>query len=203
MFKAVIFDLGGVYFTDGRKIAAEKIAKEFNLDPKKVADVMVTDLDHGKKYRRAEITADEFWEAVKEILFIDAPGEDLNRIWCEAYEPIAETVEIVKKLKKKGIKLYYLSDSVKERIDYLEDKHTFLENFDDGIFSHKVHLTKRDGPRIFRMALTETGFGGDDVVFVDDSRDYCETAKSLGMQVIHFKNPKQLEADLKKLGATF
>lgn len=201
MFKAVIFDLGGVYFTDGKKIAAKRIAEKFNLDPKKVADVMVVDLDHGKKYRRDEITAQEFWEAVKEILFIDAPADDLNKIWYEAYEPIVDTVAIVKKLKKKGVRLYYLSDSVKERVEYLEEKHKFLEDFDDGIFSHKVHLTKRDGPRIFRMALTETGLRGEDVVFVDDRRDHVETAKSLGMQAIYFKNPKQLEDDLEKLGA--
>ena len=31
MIKSIIFDLGGVYFTDGKKIVVEKISKKYNL----------------------------------------------------------------------------------------------------------------------------------------------------------------------------
>lgn len=203
MAKVVIFDLGGVYFTDGREIASKKIAKKFNLNPKLVADVMAVSSDFGKQYRRGDITYEEFWEAVKKILYIDAPAEELNRIWYESYEPVAEVVVIAKKLKKKGTKLFYLSDNAKDRVDYLQEKYNFLQEFDKGIFSHEAHVTKRDGPRIFRLALDETREDAENIVFVDDRREHVETAKSLGMQAIQFKNPKQLEADLKKLGVKF
>ena len=36
MIKSVIFDLGGVYFTDGTKIAIKKISEKYNLNLKAV-----------------------------------------------------------------------------------------------------------------------------------------------------------------------
>lgn len=203
MIKAILLDLGGVYFTDGKKIAAKKIAEKFHLDSDRVSEVMTGSSDIGKKYRRGEITFEEFWEEAKKRLLIDASSEELNRIWFESYEPIVETIEIVGKIKKKGIKLYYLSDSVKERVDFLDEKYKFKENFLGGILSHEVNLTKKDGPRLFRLAVEETRERSEDVVFVDDVRDNVETAIGLGMLGIHFKNPKQLEKDLKKLGLKF
>jgi putative hydrolase of the HAD superfamily len=203
VIKAVIFNLGGVYFTEGKEIAAKKIAKQFKLDAKQVADVMASSSDFGRQYRRGEITDDEFWEAVKKILFIDAATAELNKIWYESYIPIDGTVEIVKKLKNTGMKVYYLSDSVKERIAHLEENYNFLGNFTAGTLSHKVGLTKHDGPRIFRMTLTEVRELEEDVVFIDATKDYVEVAKSLGMQAILFKDPKQLAKDLKKLKVKF
>jgi HAD superfamily hydrolase (TIGR01509 family) len=203
MIKAILLDLGGVYFTDGKKIASRKIAEKFHLDTNRVAEVLAGDSDIGKKYRRGEITFEEFWEEAKKRLLIDASSEELNKIWFESYEPIAETIEIVGRVKKKGIKLYYLSDSVKERVDYMDEKYKFRDNFMGGILSHEVNLTKKDGPRLFRLAVEETRERSEDVVFVDDVWDNVETAIGLGMKGIHFKNPKQLEKDLKKLGLKF
>ncbi len=203
MVKAILLDLSGVYFTNGREIAAKKIADKFHLEVSHVADVMKGSSDIGKKYRRGEVTFDEFWDEVKKRLIIDTPNLELNKIWFESYEPIAETIEIVIKIKKKGVKLYYLSDSVKERVDFLDEKYKFKENFMGGILSHEVTLTKIDGPRLFRLAVEETRERSEDVVFVDCVRENVETAIGLGMQGILFKNPKQLEKDLKKLGLKF
>lgn len=203
MIKAVILDLGGVYFTDGRELASKKIAEKYHLVAKNIADIMTTSSVVGKKYRRGEITSEEFWEATKKMLLIDAPTEELNTIWIESYEPIEKTVAVVKALKDKGIKLYYLSDSTLERVEYLQGKYNFKEHFKGGIFSHEAGLTKLDGPRMFRLVLDETGEDNEEVIYVDDQKEYVDTAKSLRMQGIHFQNPKQFEKELKKLGVKF
>jgi FMN phosphatase YigB (HAD superfamily) len=38
------------------------------------------------------------------------------------------------------------------------------------------------------------------MIFIDDKIENCETATTLGMQVIHFKSPAQLKGGLAQLG---
>ena len=80
------------------------------------------------------------------------------------------------------------------------DFFNFLENFIDGVFSNEVNLTKKEGVGVFKLALEKTGDNPKDVVYIDDKREYAETAKKLGMSAIHFKNPEQLRSELKNLG---
>ncbi len=196
MIKAVILDLGGVYFTDGTKIAIEKISKEYDLQTAVVEKVLRTRSELGSSIRRGEITTDEFWNRAKNLLKLDANNDDLNRTWIESYEPIQDSIKIIKKLKKKGIKLFFLSDNVKDRIEYLQKKYNFLENFVDGIFSYEVHKTKYDGIEIFEIALEKIGEKPENVLYVDDKENYVNIAKKLGMNVILFRSPKQLKEKL-------
>lgn len=199
MIKSVIFDLGGVYFTDGTKLAIEKISNKYNLPIESVRNALDVDTELGTAYRKGEITAEEFWNKVKKILGIEANNNDLNKIWVGSYELIKGTVEIIKRLKNSGIKLYFLSDNVKERVEHTQKKFNFLKDFIDGIFSYEVHSTKGEGINIFRLALSKTGENPKNVFYVDDKEKYAETAKKLGMNAICFKSPKQLEEELKNL----
>lgn len=200
MIKSIIFDLGGVYFTDGTKIAIGKISKKYDLKYKSVERILKTGSELSTLYRRGEITFNKFWDKVKNILKINADNNKLNKIWVESYALIQGTIKLIKKLRKKGIKLYYLSDNVKERVEYLQAKFNFLENFIDGIFSNEAHATKKDGTKVFKLILEKTRDKPKNVVYIDDKEEYVETAKRLGMNAICFKSPEQLGEELKNLG---
>ena len=200
MIKSVIFDLGGVYFTNGTKLAIEKISKKYNLKVESVEQSLEVDTELGTSYRQGEITAEGYWNKVKKFLGIEANNSDLNRMWVESYELIKSTVVIIKRLKDKGIKLYFLSDNVKERVEYTQKKFNFLKDFTDGIFSYEVHTTKGEGLDIFKLALAKTGDNPEEVIYVDDKQKYAESAKKLGMIAICFKSPEQLDEELKTLG---
>lgn len=62
MIKAIIFDLGGVLFTNGTKKFIEDISARYNLDKEAVKDIM--DGEIGSNYREAKITREEFWKQV-------------------------------------------------------------------------------------------------------------------------------------------
>jgi putative hydrolase of the HAD superfamily len=200
MIKSVIFDLGGVYFTNGTRIAIEKISNKHNLNIESVEQSLEVDTELGTPYRKGEITTKEYWNKVKKFLGVEANNSDLNSMWVESYELIKGTVNTIKRLKDRGIKLYFLSDNVKERVEYTQKKFDFLKDFIDGIFSYEVHSTKGEGENIFRLALDKTGEKPENVVYVDDKEKYTETAKRIGMNAICFKNPEQLDEELKKLG---
>lgn len=199
MIQSIIFDLGGVYFTDGARIAIGKISHKFNLRPELVENALEFNTELGMLYRKGEITAEEFWDIAKKLLGIDADNNYLNRIWMNSYKPILGTIGIIKQLKKKGIKLFFLSDNVEERTEYLQAKYNFLENFIDGIFSYETHKMKSDGTDIFKLAIDKTGDKPEDIIFIDDKEEFVETAKKVGMKAIYFKNPEQLEEELKDI----
>jgi len=195
--KTVIFDLGGVYFTDGTKRAIDIISQRWNLDQSKVADVFKGKI--GTAYRESQISHDEFWRQAKETLGIDAPMEELAEIWLNGYVPIEGTVEIIKELKEKGYEILYLSDNVQERIDYIEEKYHFLQYFKSGVFSH-IAGVRKPNPKIYQLALEESSNPAEDCVYIDDKPNLLEEADKLGMATIAFVNAVETRKKLIELG---
>ena len=194
--KTVIFDLGGVYFSDGTRRAIDKIAAGYGVNRQSVAEFL--NGKAGARYRTGRITVEQFWQQANALWNIRALPETLSTIWCESYQPNRGTVRLVKQLRAADHQLLYLSDNTQERAAFLEDKYGFLKNFDDGIFSHRVRLKKPD-PKIYRHVLEKAINPAAACVYIDDKLEYLEPAKTLGMTVIAFKNAAQLEADLKDL----
>jgi len=195
--KTVIFDLGGVYFTDGTKRAIDIISQRWNLDQSKVADVFKGKI--GTAYRESQISHDEFWRQAKETLGIDAPMEELAEIWLNGYVPIEGTVEIIKELKEKGYEILYLSDNVQERIDYIEEKYHFLQYFKSGVFSH-IAGVRKPNPKIYQLALEESSNPAENCVYIDDKPNLLEEADKLGMATIAFVNAVETRKKLIELG---
>lgn len=198
MTKTIIFDLGGVYFSDGTKNAIKVISEKYKIAPENVQSVLKGEL--GTKYRVGEITVDEFWDGAKKIWNMDAPNEDLSAIWLEGYKPIEGMEELVKNLKESGHQLLFLSDNVAERVKYLEEKFHFMENFEDGVFSHIAKIRKPN-LEIYKLALEKAR--GEVRIYIDDKPELLEPAKELGMETVAFNSAEQLEAELKKLGVEF
>jgi len=195
--KTVIFDLGGVYFTDGTKRAIDIISQRWNLDQSKVADVFKGKI--GTAYRESQISHDEFWRQAKDTLGIEAPMEELAEIWLNGYVPIEGTVEIIKELKEKGYEILYLSDNVQERIDYIEEKYHFLQYFKSGVFSH-IAGVRKPNPKIYQLALEESSNPAENCVYIDDKPNLLEEADKLGMATIAFVNADETRKKLIELG---
>ena len=196
MRRTVIFDLGGVYFSDGTHHAIDTIAAGYGVDRQAVAGFL--NGEAGASYRTGRITADQFWQQATTLWNIQALPEVLSTTWCESYQPNPGTVRLVKQLRAADHQILYLSDNTKERVAYLEEKYAFLKNFDDGVFSHLVRLKKPD-PMIYELVLAKAFNPAASCVYIDDKPGYLLPAGDLGMRVIAFKNALQLEADLKRL----
>lgn len=195
--QTIIFDLGGVYFTNGTRKAIDTISSRWNLDDVIVGEVFKGEL--GSKYRKGEISYIEFWKQTKEILKIDATIEELSEIWLSGYVPIQGTIDLIKELKDKGYEILYLSDNVQERIDYLEGKYHFLQYFKSGVFSHIVGVRKPN-PKIYQLALEESSNPAENCVYIDDKYKFLEEAEKLGMATIQFINPDETRMKLRELG---
>lgn len=192
MIRAVIFDLGGVLFTNGTKKFIQDISSKYNLDLDLVKETM--DGEIGSQYREAKITRDEFWKKVLERLKISQDIDVLEDQWISGYELIEGTKDIILELAKK-YKVYYLSDNVRERVDQINNKYNFLDWFEDGIFSHEVGVRKPN-PEIYRYTLNKAQVQPEETIFIDDKQSALDPANEMGIITILFESPEQLRQDL-------
>lgn len=199
MIETVICDLGGVYFTDGSAKAIEEISAAYALPVDRVRDVVMGDL--GSRYRFGKISVAAFWEEALESWELQVSADEIAPIWLRAYKPIEGTVLLIDRLRVAGYEMLFLSDNVEERVDYLESTYGFLHRFEDGVFSHRVGLRKPD-PQIYELVLQKTSHSAAQCVFIDDKPQMLEPARAIGMRVIAFENPNQVERDLQGLGLT-
>ena len=63
MFRTVIFDLGGVYFGNGTRIAIDTISEDYRIE-RGLVDAILNG-EPGKQYRIGEISAEQFWQRAK------------------------------------------------------------------------------------------------------------------------------------------
>jgi len=71
------------------------------------------------------------------------------------------------------------------------------EHIDRAMFSWQLRLLKPNH-QVFTVACDEFGVSPSDCLFVDDNAENCHSAKKVGMDVILFENPGQLEQELRE-----
>jgi len=113
-------------------------------------------------------------------------------------EQIHETVAVVDALRKRGRRLYALTNWSAETFPVARDRFDFLQWFEDIVVSGEVNLAKPD-PRIFELTLERCGLTPESTLFVDDMRPNVEVARGLGLHALHFENPRKLRTDLEQL----
>lgn len=196
MISAIIFDLGGVLFTNGTKKLIDFVATEYGIEKEKVKAVM--DGEIGKKYREAKVERHIFWEHFLKELGIQADPDFLEEQWVMGFELIEGTRDIVQDLTEKYA-VYFLSDNVKTRVEKIQERYGFLDWFEGGIFSHEVGM-KKPHPQLYTMILEKAGIRAEEAVFIDDKPECLVPAAELGMATILFESPQQLRQTLSNLG---
>lgn len=195
MVKAIIFDLSGVVFSEGLDVFIRKLSQKYNSDFSDLKFEM-RDGKLGTLYRINQISSCDFWGEIIKKFRIPENGEELAKMWNSSYTVCDCAVKIILDLRRK-YKVYYLSDSVKERIDYLRNRYDFERWFEGGIFSHEVGFRKPN-PEIYKMILRKFDLKPDEAIFIDDKEKNLHPASDLGMKTIIFENCEKLKQKLKE-----
>lgn len=195
MISTIIFDLGGVLFTNGAGRFLKYLATHYHY-PESALDEMINGKS-GSAYRSGGISSEEFWTSFKASFPIPKSAQELEALWESQYELVSGTRDLILDLRK-TYKVYYLSDTVQKRVQYLERMYNFLSWFDGGVFSYEVGVRKPN-PEVYKKVLALAGVLGPQAVFIDDKEHFLEPAKALGMRTIHFKDALQVKKDLATL----
>ena len=192
----IVFDLSGVFFTNGLNIAVYQISQKHNLAPEKIRFVLNGSFAH--EYRTGQIKGDSFWKKAKKELKVE-DIYDIKTMFFDAYEPQQSTIDLIKRLKSKNISVAYLSNSPKDRVEYLDKKHHFIALFDCGCFSFEANARKPE-KEIYQKFLQKCRSDETRIIYIDDDPRNLKPAKELGMETILYQDTGQLTSSLMKAG---
>jgi len=195
MIKAVIFDAGGVLHRSGRAVSAD-LMKELGISQETFDDIWRTDIPLLGSGKIDEV---EFWKRVQEKhgTRVVSPEENLlGRAFTADLYPHPEVLELAKELKKLGLKISVLSDSIEPHARAVRAAGLY-EPFDQVFLSHEIGLRKPK-PETFQYALQQLGVEPDEVVFVDNDPKNVEGAIAVGINGIVYASIDQLKTDLGK-----
>jgi putative hydrolase of the HAD superfamily len=133
-------------------------------------------------------------------------GRDLPLdLLFEAYDstPTDERMFELARSLRGGCVVGIITDNTLDRFDRLKQCQRLPDLFSPIVLSAEVGSTKSD-PRIFEHALRVANVAPGRAVFIDNSRDNVDVAKSLGMHAIHFddeaRDVPRLAAELASIG---
>lgn len=196
--KAIIFDFGGVILN----IDYNKTSKAFtdlgvkNFDEmysQKNANPLFHDLEEGK------INEEEFYNAFRTSSQLKLTDQQIKKAWnailLRYREEALQTLATI----KNKYRLYLLSNTNsihhKEFNKIFEDQigsGSLNDYFDKAYYSHEIKLRK-PGKDAYQYVLKENNLFPSETLFIDDSIQNIEAAKSLGLQTIFLKEGMKIE----------
>lgn len=198
---AIIFDLGGVCFSDGTKKFASDISIQYNIPLCQINDLLNGKI--GSLYRCGEISKEKFWAIFRESLNInDYELINFSEQWNRLYIPNHEMVELLKILNKNHYGLYYLSDNVEDRVIYLKQHYSLFDLFQGGIFSYEIGCRKPNNI-MYKRIIDMINIKPQKCLYVDDKIEFLKPANSLGMNTIHFTDIKKLCEEFERYGINY
>ena len=196
MKKIILFDLGGVLVVDGVYPMIRHLSGKFSLNRKKVKKFVIEEFNHMFEGGHREL---EFWKRFDKKFGVETDPEILEKRLNEYYDINKGTKNLIFKLRKKGYRVGFLSNSVKEIIYYLEKKYHLSKLFDFGMYSHTVK-TRKPKAKIFRLMLEKIKAKPEEIIFIDDNPHYVKGARSLGIKTIRFVSVSRTIKVLRRFG---
>ena len=201
MIQAVVFDLGGVLFSEGKSVALEKLATVNGYERMLVGAILSS--PKSILLRKGLLSDGDFWQWAQQQL---PPGYDSRLIqqeWYNGYTLDKDVYQLIASLRKK-YSIIAFSGNIKSRVAFLEEKFRFRHLFNVGVYSFDFHMTKPD-PELAQVMIEKSGVRPEEIVYIDDNDSYATPARELGLKVLIYKRGEivRLRQELKHQGLVF
>ena len=197
--KCIVFDLGGVVFSDGTSIAipkVERVIKKYGLNPALLNAMFSGQL--AIDLRKGLVSDQDFWAQIEEILDGKYKIQTLKELHFSSYKPQKEAFELLKELKKNYI-LAVFSVIYKSRLDWMEERYPFRHFFNVEAYSFDAKANKREDA-FFEYLIKKLPCVPQESILIDDHDYTLEHAKKFGFHAILFESMEQLKKQLRGLG---
>jgi 2-haloacid dehalogenase len=198
--KAIVFDFGGVLLDWNPR----NLYRRYFPDNLEAMEQFLVEVDF-MEWNAVQDRGRSFKEGISLLSDQYPQHSQLIHAFKENWEDtiageIPGSVEILKRLKRRGFLLYGLSNWSAETFPLIRIKYRFFDLFDDMIVSGVVGLIKPD-PAIFTLLLERIRLPAHECLFIDDSKDNITVAGKAGLITILFRSPALLDVELAHLGA--
>jgi len=180
MIKAICFDLDGVYFTSRGKKAFFDNLVGLCQDEEKVIYVLSKSPEM-LQFVSGKMTEHDFLNFLRNYLNITLGDREIANLWAKEYEVDQKVREVVLNLRKNGYKTCICSNNNPIRVNALEEKFGFSEDFDAIVFSYKVGAVK-PSREIFEELIKQARCKPEEIIYSDDNPDRLQGANDLGIQ---------------------
>ncbi|OJV95363.1 MAG: hypothetical protein BGO39_25165 [Chloroflexi bacterium 54-19] len=195
--KAVVFDIGGVLEYTPRTGWMAKWEKRLGLPEGEISRVL---LDSWRGGSIGTISLETVETDIRETLKL-SPA-DFVSFMADLWEEYVGSLNVEMTEYFAGLHDRYqtaiISNSFVGAREREEELYHFGEMCDLIVYSHEVGTSKPD-PRIFEICWTQLGIQPDEMVFVDDVEGHIQTARSLGIKGVIFKDNTQAIAEVEQL----
>ncbi|MBP5577702.1 MAG: HAD family phosphatase [Treponema sp.] len=192
-----IFDMGGVVTNDAD--GSRVIGDMLGLGREEFRRVCMEDKD-GRgdllmKVSDGKISVKEFWDIFEERSGIHARTD----WWHVLFHPRLNegTAAIIKRLRAQGKRVVCGTNTMESHYANHVERGDYAL-FDQTYASFQMGVSKPD-TEFWKIILVSEGIEAKDAVFIDDRRENCEAAASLGIRAIHFTSAEALEKELENL----
>ena len=196
--KAIVFDFGGVLLDWNPR----NLYRRLFDDPRRMEEFLSE--IHFSEWNQEQDKGRPFAEGVAELLSRYPQHAELIRLYHERWEEsvsglIPGTVEILRRLKRQGHRVYGLSNWSAETFPIARRKYDVFDLLDGYVISGDVGVAKPD-PAIFRHFASLFDCVPSACLFIDDGPANIEAANQFGFQTILFRSAEQLAGELRQLG---
>lgn len=187
--KNIIFDLGGVILNINYSLLTEAFSKiglpHFEAHFSQQQQRSLFDL-----FEKGLISSRDFRNKLKEHCKLGITDADIDAAWNSMLLDLPkERLEFLIKIKK-NYRTFLLSNTNEIHILFIYNylKETFNisdlnEYFEKVYLSYEVQMRKPDA-EIFELVIDQNGLLKEETLFIDDSAQHIERAKSIGIQTI-------------------
>ena len=182
MIRNIIFDLGNVIINYNQK----QIINNFTKKEEEIKYIY-DEIFHAPEWELMDlrnITNDEAIEVInkRNQFRYQKLTENFLHEWYKKQEINRDIVEIAKKLKRNGYKLFVLSNMANLTYEYFKNDE-FFSLCTGIIISAHEHLIKPD-EKVFRLLLDKYKLNAEECLFIDDdpSEQNYKTANKIGIQ---------------------
>lgn len=192
MIKAILFDADGVVINADMWSVA--FCKEFNVPNKIILPFFEDEFQAcliGKADLKKEIVPYlKKWRWKKSV-------DDFLEYWFKSEHKVdRRIVNIIKELKKKGIKCCLTTNQEGYRTQYMKKQMGF-KNIFDKIFSSAEVGFKKSHPKFFSFVTKELKLKKNEIQYWDDNKDYIKVASQFGLDSRHYIGFREFNKQIK------
>lgn len=198
MIKAICFDLDGVYFLNGKSNFIEAL-KGLGVTESEAKRVFLKSDEMNNKYKLGKMTDNEFWTWSINEWKLNMSVDEITKLLIQGYETNADAVEYVKQVRKAGYKTVICSNNFPARINGLQQRFGFLNDFDVVVVSYLVGVDKPN-KEIFQKLIEKCEVNANEIIYSDDDETKMLGAKELGINTHLYTDFSEFTKYLEGLG---
>jgi putative hydrolase of the HAD superfamily len=111
--------------------------------------------------------------------------------------PLDSNVKLLPELKKRGFRLYFLSNFPLDIFEEVRTGYFFFRYFDGGIISAEAKASK-PGPEIYKILMEKYSLLPDQSLFIDDIEKNVKTAESIGMKGLFTNGSLEISKEIEE-----